>query len=131
MIPVAQVLTQLMHLTTPVLAKTLNTRACIGSIFDPLSVENEYDGHQSLKDACSGSRRASFWRYCTRRVDILLSFWELLLRLFVIYTMDMLTVVRNCLGNYADDSTVFATILQYTQRLTIAENLNADLARIN
>ena len=33
--------------------------------------------------------------------------------------------------NYADDSTLFATILHSRQRPVITESLNADLARIN
>jgi len=51
--------------------------------------------------------------------------------LFVNYTMDMFTVVRNCFVHYEDDSTLFAAIPHNTQRPATAEYLNADLARIN
>ena len=51
--------------------------------------------------------------------------------LFVIYTADLFDVVENRLINYADDSTLFATIDKPVYRHSVALSLNRDLARIS
>ena len=51
--------------------------------------------------------------------------------LFVIYTADLFEVVENRLVNYADDSTLYAIVKRPSSRLSVAESLNRDLARIS
>merc|ERR1711905_100256 len=51
--------------------------------------------------------------------------------LFVIYTADLFEVVENRLVNYADDSTLYATIKRSSSRQSVAESLNKDLTRIS
>ena len=51
--------------------------------------------------------------------------------LFVIYTADLFDVVENKLINYADDSTLFATVDKPSSRGSVALSLNRDLARIS
>ena len=51
--------------------------------------------------------------------------------LFVIYTADLFEVVENRLANYADDSTLYAIVKRSSSRLSVAESLNRDLARIS
>ena len=50
--------------------------------------------------------------------------------LFVIYTADLFDIVKNNLVNYADDSTLFATIENRSCRQSVADSLNRDIVRI-
>ena len=50
--------------------------------------------------------------------------------LFILYTSDMFAVVDNRLYNYADDSTLVATIRSPADRIPVANSLNADLHKI-
>ena len=51
--------------------------------------------------------------------------------LFILYTSELFSILENKLIGYADDSTLIAVVRSPGVRVTVAESLNHDLARVN
>ena len=53
------------------------------------------------------------------------------LLLFLLYTSELFSILKNKRIGYADDSTLMAVVLSPGARVTVAESLNRDLIRVN
>ena len=51
--------------------------------------------------------------------------------LFLLYTLELFSILENKLIGYADDSTLIAVVPYPDVRVTVAESLNRDLVREN
>ena len=51
--------------------------------------------------------------------------------LFLLYTLELFSILENKLIGYADDSTLMAVVPSSGTRVTVAESLNRDLVRVN
>ena len=53
------------------------------------------------------------------------------LKLFLLYTAELFTVVENKLYGYADDSTLVAVVPSPGERVAVSESMNRDLNRVS
>ena len=51
--------------------------------------------------------------------------------LFLLYTLELFSILENKLIDYADDSILIAVVPSPGVRVTVAESLNRDLVRVN
>ena len=51
--------------------------------------------------------------------------------LFILYTLELFSILKNKLIDYADDSTLMAVVPSPGARVTVAECLNRDFVRVN
>ena len=51
--------------------------------------------------------------------------------MFLLYTLELLSILENKLIGYADDSTLMAVVPSPSVRVAVAESLNRDLGRVS
>ena len=50
--------------------------------------------------------------------------------MFLLYTVELFSIVENKLYGYADDSTLVAVVLSPGERVAVSESMNRDLNRV-
>ena len=51
--------------------------------------------------------------------------------LFLLYTLELFSILENKLNGYADDSTLIAVVPSPGARVTVAESLSRDLVKVS